>query len=153
AIWGMTSRHAPAPQASAPSAPTTASPGGARTVPTGEGIIVVPTPPRPPAKSGPGEERHATAAPKPAPAPAHHEPPRNQKPVARGKQAHHEPEHAASNASSAASRATAEAGEARTEPGPVEATSAYEASQAAGTSVRGLAGRSGPAVAHKLRAT
>ena len=156
AIWAMTTRHAPAPtrDASAPSAATTAS--RAHTLsapPSGEGIIVVPTPPRATTKSG--EERHATSAPKPPPASAHHEPPRNQKQVARGKQAHHEPERTAtaSGANSGASRSTSsESAESRTEPGPVESPPASESSSAS-TPVRGLAGRSGPAIAHKLRAT
>jgi serine/threonine protein kinase len=155
AIWAMTSRHAPAPAPEAPSASTTASRATTRSVPpSAEGIIVVPTPPRSTTKSG--EERHATAAPKPPPAPAHHEPPRNQKQVARGKQAHHEPERTAtaSGANSGASRATTSEGtEGRTDPAPVESPAAYESTSPASTSVRGLAGRSGPAVAHKLRAT
>ena len=155
AIGAMASRRAPAPQASAPSAPTTASRATTRGVPQRtEGIIVVPTPPRSTTKSG--EERHATGGPKPLPAPAHHEPARNQKQVARGKQAHHEPERTAtaSGANSGASRATASEGtEGGTQPGPVESPAAYESTSSASTSVRGLAGRSGPAVAHKLRAT
>jgi serine/threonine protein kinase len=148
AIWAMTTRHAPAP-----GGPTTASRATTPSAPPArEGIIVVPTPPRSAPKSGPGEERHAAAAPRPSPAPAHHETPHNQKSVARGKQAHREPDRTAS-ASGASRATTAEAGEARTEPVPVEAPSASEASPSASTSARGLAGRSGPAVAHKLRAT
>jgi len=151
AIWAMSSHHAPpAHEGSASSASTAASRSTRSSAPpAAEGIIVVPTPPR--AKSA--EERRAAAA-KPSPPPAHHEPARNQKAIARGKQTHHEPERAATAANSGSSRATSpEANEARTEPAPVESPGGYVSTPPASTSVRGLSGRSGPAIAHKLRAT
>jgi CRISPR/Cas system-associated exonuclease Cas4 (RecB family) len=117
-----------------------------------QGIIVVPTPPRSTAKSGAGEERHAAGAPKPSPASAHHETPaRNQKPVARGKQAHHEADHAIAAANGGASRAagTPEAAGPDTQPAAVVAPPAPEPA----STVTASTARSGPALAHKLRAT
>ncbi len=153
AIWAMTTRHAPAPthDAHAPQ-PTPAHPEVASSAPSPiQGIIVVPSPPST-AKSAASEERRASVA---KSTPVHREPPpRFQKPGARGKQAHHEPERgSAVAASGSGARAASEAAEGRTEPAPVEASPTTEPAPANSLSARVAAARSAPGVAHKLRAT
>jgi hypothetical protein len=111
-------------------------------------MIVVPSP----AQSAGTEERHAAAA---KPSPVHRElPPRFQKPNARGKQAHHEPERgAAVAASGGGTRGGSEVAEPRTEPSPVDPSPSTEPAPANSLSARVTAAKSAPGVAHKLRAT
>jgi serine/threonine protein kinase len=146
-IWALTTRHGPSPahEAIAPGA-ATASGRVTPHAPATQGIIVVPSPPRATSRSGNGDERHAAVASRSSPAAVRHDPPaRVQKPVARGKQAHHDAESrgsAVAAANGAASRASSEAPE-PFEPGPVEAPAAAESAPA----------KSGAGIAHKLRAT
>ena len=160
-IWTLTTRHtststSTATPAHEASAPTAMPPAVAHSTPSGnEGMIVVPSP-RPSAKSPSTEEHRAAVAVKSSPAPVRHDPPaRFPKPIARGKQVHHEPEPrggavaAASGPSHGAP--PAEMPETRAET-PVEAPPAPELPAMVVASTHSAPARAA-GIAHKLRAT
>ena len=154
ALWGLTRRRETPPvEASSNVVSTTVI----ANAPTGEGMIVVQSPPHPAQKTASrSEERHAPAA-KSAPSVAvRHDPPPRwavQKPPARGKPAHHEVETRATAASASdhggATRVALlpEVAEPHTEPAPAEAPAAPEPAPLAAPS------RASSGIAHKLRAT